>query len=128
MSTRRSFDIYRRRILQGVGGVFIGLPALEALQGRRAHAAAPKRIYTVFMAQANGSIQGTGGDPDRFWPRATGALAAQTMATTDADRATSELKDHASKLVMIKGIGFPFGNPVGCGHSSGCNQMLTAAK
>jgi hypothetical protein len=128
MSTR-SFDIYRRRILQGVGGALIGLPALEALQRRQARGApAPKRVYTVFMAQANGSVQGTGGDPDRFWPRATGPLNAQTMATTDADRATSELKDHASKLILMKGIGFPFGNPVGCGHSSGCNQMLTAAK
>jgi hypothetical protein len=121
----RTFD--RRRLLRGAGGVVLGLPALEAFAPRRASAAG-KTIYTIFMAQANGAIQGTGGDPDMFWPRATGPLSAATMAGADADRATSELKDHAAKLVMIKGIGFPFGNPVGCGHSAGCNQMLTASR
>jgi Protein of unknown function (DUF1552) len=129
MSSKRSFDRYRRRILQGVGGVFIGLPALESLLRRRSYAASPPRkVYTVVMSQANGSIQGTGGDPDRFWPRTPGALSATAMAGPDADRATSELKDHVSKLILIKGIGFPFGNPVGCGHSAGCNQILTAAR
>jgi hypothetical protein len=130
MSSKRNFvDTYRRRILQGVGGVFLGLPALEALTRGRAHAAgSARRIYTVLMTQANGSIQGTGGDPDRFWPRTPGPLSAATMAGADADRATSELKDHAAKLTLIKGIGFPFGNPVGCGHSAGCNQMLTATR
>jgi hypothetical protein len=121
----RTFD--RRRFIRGAGGVMLGLPALEAFLPRKAHAA-PKTIYTVFMAQANGAIQGTGGDPDMFWPSATGALSAANMAGVDAARATSILKDYASKLVMIKGIGFPFGNPVGCGHSSGCNQMLTASR
>jgi hypothetical protein len=122
----KHFD--RRRFLRGVGGIVIGLPALEAFAPRSARAASNgKKIYTVFLAQANGCIQGTGGDPDRFWPSAVGPLNPMTMATTDADRATSELKDHASKLTLIRGISFPFGNPVGCGHSSGCNQMLTAS-
>jgi hypothetical protein len=117
----------RRRFLRGAGGVLVGLPAFECWQPRRASAATAKKIYTVFLSQANGAIQGTGGDPDRFWPSAPGALSAATMAGADADRATSELKDYASKLIFMKGISFPFGNPVGCGHSSGCNQMLTAA-
>jgi hypothetical protein len=129
MSKRTFVDKYRRRILQGVGGVFLGLPALESLARRAYGATAPKKkIYTVFLSQANGSIQGTGGDPDRFWPRTPGPLSAATMAGADADRATSELKDYAAKLTLIKGISFPFGNPVGCGHSSGCNQMLTAQR
>jgi hypothetical protein len=117
----------RRRFIRGAGGVMLGLPALEALAPRKA-SAAPKTIYTVFMAQQNGAIQGTGGDPDMFWPSATGPLNPATMAGADATRATSILSAHAARLVMIKGIGFPFGNPVGCGHSSGCNQMLTAAR
>jgi hypothetical protein len=117
----------RRRFIRGAGGVVLGLPALEAFAPRQAKAAGVSQ-FTLFMAQCNGSIQGTGGDPDMFWPRATGALSAATMGGADADRATSELKDHASKLILIKGIGFPFGNPVGCGHSAGCNQMLTASK
>lgn len=124
----RTFD--RRRFIRGAGGVMLGLPALECLLPRKAfgQVAGKKATYTVFMAQQNGSIQGTAGDPDMFWPRATGPLSAATMMGTDADRATSELKDHASKLILIKGVGFPFGNPVGCGHSSGCNQMLTATR
>jgi hypothetical protein len=45
----------------------------------------------------------------------------------DADRATSELKDYASKLILVKGIDFAFpGN--GCGHSGGGNQCMTAAR
>jgi hypothetical protein len=121
---KRAFD--RRRFIRGVGGAVLGLPALEAFTARKAHAAGTGR-FTIFMAQANGSIQGTGGDPDMFWPKATGPITTASLAA-DADRATSELKDHASKLLLIKGIGFPFGNPVGCGHSAGCNQMLTASK
>ena len=50
------------------------------------------------------------------------------MAGADMDKATSELKDYAGKLLMVRGVNFPFGNPVGCGHSSGCNQTLTAAR
>jgi hypothetical protein len=117
----------RRRFIRGAGGLILGLPALEAFAPRKALAAGVSQ-FTLFMAQANGSIQGTGGDPDMFWPRATGPLSAATMTGTDVDRATSELKDYAAKLILIKGIGFPFGNPVGCGHSSGCNQMLTASR
>ena len=121
---KRAFD--RRRFIRGAGGVVLGLPALEAFTLGKAQAAGVAR-YTIFMAQANGSIQGTGGDPDMFWPKATGPVTTASMAA-DADRATSELKDYASKLILIKGIGFPFGNPVGCGHSAGCNQMLTASR
>ena len=48
------------------------------------------------------------------------------MGAGDAGRATSELRGFSSKLLMIKGIKFGFpGN--GCGHSGGCNQVLTAA-
>jgi len=121
---KRAFN--RRRFIRGAGGVVLGLPALEAFAPRRAQAAGMGR-FTIFMAQQNGSIQGTGGDPDMFWPKATGPITTASL-TADADRATGELKDHASKLILIKGISFPFGNPVGCGHSSGCNQMLTASK
>jgi len=119
---------HRRRFIRGVGGVVVGLPALEAFLPRRAHAQADNKIYTVFMQQQNGSIQGTSGDPQLFWPSSTGALSAATMMGADADKATSELRDHAAKLLMIRGINFPFGNPVGCGHSSGCNQTITAAR
>ena len=125
---KRTTDFHRRRFIRGVGGVVVGLPALEAFLPRRAHAQLDTKIYTVFMQQQNGSIQGTSGDPQLFWPSSTGPLNAATMTGADADKATSELKDHAAKLLMVSGINFPFGNPVGCGHSSGCNQTLTAAR
>jgi hypothetical protein len=116
----------RRRFIRGVGGVVLGLPALECLLPRRASAQAGKvATYTMFMGQQNGSIQGTGGDPDHFWPTTPGPLSPANMVE---GRATTELAPYAQKLVMIKGIGFPFGNPVGCGHSSGCNQMITATR
>jgi hypothetical protein len=124
---KRTVDMYRRRILQGAGGVVIGLPLLETFMTRKAWAQAPK-TYAVFMQQQNGVIQGNASDLPIFWPAAVGPLSAETMAGSDADKATSELKDHASKLLMVRGVKFPFGNPVGCGHSSGCNQSLTAAR
>jgi Protein of unknown function (DUF1552) len=124
---KRTVDMYRRRMLVGAGGVVIGLPLLETFMPRRAWAQ-NKTVFTMLMQQQNGVIQGTAGDPQIFWPAAMGPLSAATMAGADADKATSELKDYADKLLMIRGINFPFGNPVGCGHSSGCNQTITAAK
>ena len=125
---KRTVDMYRRRMLVGAGGVVIGLPLLETFMPRRARAQTGKAIYTMFMQQQNGVIQGTAGDPQLFWPAAMGPITAANMTGVDMDKATSELKDYADKLLMIRGINFPFGNPVGCGHSSGCNQTITAAK
>jgi hypothetical protein len=123
---KRTVDMYRRRLLQGAG-VVMGLPLLETFMTRQAWAQASK-CYTVFLQQQNGVIQGNASDTPIFWPAALGPLSSETMAGSDADKATSELKDYASKLLMVRGVKFPFGNPVGCGHSSGCNQSLTAAK
>ena len=125
---KRTVDMYRRRLLMGAGGVVIGLPLLETFMPRRARAQTGKAIFTMFLQQQNGVIQGTAGDPQIFWPAAMGALSGATMAGADMDKATSELKDYADKLLMVRGVNFPFGNPVGCGHSSGCNQTLTAAR
>jgi hypothetical protein len=126
---RRTVDMYRRRILQGAGGIVLGLPALEAFMSKKAHAqAAAKKIYTCFIQQQNGVIQGTSGEPQLFWPAALGPITTASLGGADADKAVSELKDHAAKLLMVRGVNFPFGNPVGCGHSSGCNQSLSAAK
>jgi hypothetical protein len=125
---RRTVDIYRRRILQGAGGIVLGLPALEAFMSKKARAqAAAKKIYTCFIQQQNGVIQGTSGEPQLFWPAALGPLTTASMGA-ETDKAVSELKDHAARLLMVRGVNFPFGNTVGCGHSSGCNQSLSAAK
>lgn len=106
----------------------LGLPALDAFRAHEARGQAVRRkVYSVFMMQANGVLQAWNKEPEMFWPRNPGPLADDVMGGADADRATSELRGYASKLIMVKGINFSFpGN--GCGHSGGCNQALTAAR
>jgi hypothetical protein len=87
----------------------LGLPALDVFEGRALGSPAGK-IYCAFLLQQNGAVQGSGSDPDMFWPRALGPIDAQAMATTDADRATSELAEHASKLNFIRGLDFHYSN------------------
>lgn len=121
-------DFNRRTFLRGVGGVTMGLPALDVFRAHEARAqGVQKKVYSVFMLQANGVVQQWNKEPEMFWPSTLGPLSDEAMATTDADRATSELRGYASKLIMIRGI--KYGSPGnGCGHSGGCNQVLTAAK
>lgn len=115
----------RRAFLRGVGTVSLGLPLLDVFSAPRARAADLPRC-AVFVRQANGVAQAGNGEPERFWPKALGAL---TKASLEAekDRAVSELASYADKLLLVRGTRFAFpGN--GCGHSGGGNQVLTAAK
>ena len=109
---QRTKSIDRRSFLRGVGGVLVGLPALDIfLRVGRAHAQpGARKIYSALMLQQNGAIQGRGGDPDMFWPRAMGAISAAAMAGADADRTTSELREHASKLIFVRGLDFHYSN------------------
>jgi len=103
--------IARRRFLRGLGGVAVGLPALDIFEGRRARAqASARKIYSAFMLQQNGAVQGNGNDPDMFWPTLVGPISATAMATTDAARTTSELKDYATKLNFVRGLSFHYSN------------------
>jgi hypothetical protein len=126
MHARR--QIARRRLLQGLGGVAVGLPALDIFEGRAFAQATGKKIYCALMLQQNGAIQGNGNDADMFWPRAMGAIDANAMATTDADRTTSELKDYASKLNFVRGLNFRYsrnhdGGPV----AASCGSPITGS-
>jgi hypothetical protein len=113
----------RRMFLRGLGGAALGLPFLEA-QARAASAPTPH--YAVFLRQANGVAQADNGEPEQYWPRATGRMTRASLAG-DGDRALSELADYADNLLFVKGTTFGYpGN--GCGHSGGGNQVLTAAK
>jgi len=121
-------QIARRRLLQGLSGVAVGLPALDIFEGRAFAQAGAKKIYSALMLQQNGAIQGNGGDADMFWPRALGAIDANAMATTDADRTTSELKDYASKLNFVRGLNFRYsrnhdGGPV----AASCGSPITGS-
>jgi hypothetical protein len=117
----------RRNFLRGVGGAFLGLPWLEALDGRVAHAqssAIPP--FAIFFRQADGvaSAQNTGeigAEPERFWPRNEGALDTANLE----GRALGELAGYSNRLLVVGNANmenFPYGD----GHARGALQLLTA--
>ncbi len=118
-------DWSRRRFLTGVGGVTLALPFFESLLPRGAHAQGTRHRFLMVLRAGNGIVQEGGDGGERFWPSATGALNAQTMRTTDANRATSVLADYAEKLLFIKKVRLPFARN-SCGHSEAIPQVLTA--
>ena len=130
----------RRRFLRGLGGVVVGLPALDVFQPRARAAQAPgAKIYSAWMLQNNGLVQGphagTGGGPitavvanappetDMFWPSATGPITAAAMTGVDAAQATSVLKDYAGKLIFARGTSFKHSFQ----HGGGPVAAMTAA-
>jgi hypothetical protein len=122
--------IKRRRFLTGVGGAVLALPFLESVvfpENKARAGGAIRNVYSVFVKQGNGVQQAGSGEPERFWPHELGALTPEIMRSRDADRATGELADYADKLLMVRGTRFAFPG-VGCGHSGGINQCLTAGR
>ena len=116
--------INRRAFLRGAGGVAIALPFLEGYLERSAFGALPTTpVFAFFICTANGVVQSGGGDPERFWPTALGAITSANLAAA-TDRCTGILAEHASRLLFVKGINYPNGG-TGCGHASGLAQTLT---
>jgi hypothetical protein len=118
----------RRLFLRGACGALVGLPLLESLRPRGAHAAAPNKGFALFVRQGNGVQQATpDGEPERFWPSfAPGALSPEALLA-DSGRALSVLSDNATHIHVLRGI--RFNDPANaCKHSGGGNQVLTAAK
>ena len=118
--------VTRRQLLRGLGGVAVGLPALDVLQPRVARGAAPARapVYAAFVVQQNGAIQGLSGDPDLFWPKTDyGTIDPARMAGADAAQTTSILKDHARVLNFVRGISYRYDGD----HVGGNLVALTAA-
>jgi hypothetical protein len=116
--------------LRTIGGLGIGLPFLEGLSERSAFAqvvgeAAP--TFGMFICTANGVVQAFRQEPEKFWPTELGPLTTEGMQAFADDRATGLLAEHASKLLIVRGINYPFGNQ-GCGHALGLAQCLTAAR
>ncbi len=106
----KRINVARRGFLRGVGGVMVGLPALDIFEGRANAQAAPKKIYSALILQQNGSVQGVNGEPDMFWPKLTGPIDAAAMMGADAAQATSELAAYASKLNFVRGLNFHYSN------------------
>jgi hypothetical protein len=120
----------RRAFLRTIGGLGIGLPFLEGLSERSAFAqavgeAAP--TFGMFICTANGVVQSFRQEPEKFWPTELGPLTTEGMQAFADDRATGLLAEHASKLLIVRGVNYPFGNQ-GCGHALGLAQCLTAAR
>jgi hypothetical protein len=131
MSDRRTNLHHRRAVLRGLGGVSVGLPLLDvfAAAEARAQAAAgkPAPAPSVFVVSCNGVVQGLGRDPEKFWPKATGAVTRASLEADKADRTAGELAEHAESLLFVRGCRHPFGG-AGCLHTSGTNQILTATR
>ena len=126
----KKHHLSRRAMLTGLGGVTLALPWLESLRNV-AHAntndSGPPR-YSFFMRNGNGVQQADyNGEPDRFWPSATGPIDTSTLMNRDADRTASELAEFAEHLNFVKGTRLPFSSTT-CGHAQGGNQLLTAAR
>jgi hypothetical protein len=119
---QREKTIQRRQFLRGVGGVLVGLPALDIFMSK-VRAAEPRKVYGAFMLQQNGAIQGHYDDPDMFWPRAEGKIEKSAMLGIDADRTTSELADHADKLMFVRGLDFHYSS----NHDGGPVAALTGS-
>ncbi|HKU39756.1 MAG TPA: hypothetical protein VJR89_16460 [Polyangiales bacterium] len=77
-------QISRRFFLRGAGTVAVGLPMLDIFAATPAGAQDMKRRFAVFIRQGNGVAQAGNGEPERFWPKALGAL------TTDALKAQTD--------------------------------------
>ena len=123
----------RRAFLRTMGGLGIGLPFLEGLPERSAFAqdsaqpAAPAPTFGMYICTANGVVQAFRQEPEKFWPTQLGPLTTEGMQAFAGDRATGLLADYAAKLLIVKGVNYPFGNR-GCGHALGLTQCLTAAQ
>jgi hypothetical protein len=100
---------------------------LEGLPERSAFAQDAKPVFGFFICTACGVAQKDGGDPETFWPTAEGPLTTASMNAFAAERSTGILADHASRLLIVRGVNYPYGSS-GCGHAQGLVQCLTASK
>jgi hypothetical protein len=120
--------IQRRAFLRGAGSVALALPFLESLPERSAFAqSAPKPVFGLFICTANGVVQQWQNEPEKFWPTQLGPLTTASMQAFAADRCTGILAEHASRLLIVKGVKYPY-NISGCGHAQGLVQCLTASQ
>ena len=120
-------------VLRGACGLMLGLPLLEAFTPKRAAAQTATRSPFVLIVvgdngvvQAGATLSGSG-EPEKFWPTATGALTKDKLLADKASRSIGELSDYAEKLLIVRGVNLPY-NSTGCSHSAADAQILTAAK
>jgi hypothetical protein len=126
------FILNRRLVLKGAG-LMLGLPLLEGFMSSKAWAqTATRSPFVLIVVGDNGVVQagatlGGSGEPERFWPTATGALTRDKLLADKPTRSIGELADYADKLLIVRGINLPY-NSTGCSHSAADAQILTAQK
>jgi hypothetical protein len=127
------FLMNRRLVLRGAGGLMLGLPLLETFMPRKVSAqTAVRSPFVLIVVGDNGVVQagvtlGGAGEPEKFWPTATGTLTRDKLLADKATRSIGELADYADRLLVVRGINLPY-NSTGCSHSAADAQILTAAK
>ncbi len=127
------FLLNRRLVLKGAGGLMLGLPLLEGFMSNKASAqAATRSPFVLIVVGDNGVVQagvtlGGSGEPERFWPTATGTLTKDKLLADKTTRSIGELADYADKLLIVRGVNLPY-NSTGCSHSAADAQILTAQK
>lgn len=127
IKTQRSM-LRRRAFLGGIGTATIALPFLEGLPERSAWAAGSTNpIYGFFICTSCGVVQQSFNEPERFWPTQVGSLTRESMQADAAERCTGLLAEHAERLLVVRGVNYPFPN-TGCGHAMGLVQCLTGAR
>lgn len=119
--------VNRRAFLRAAGTVGVGLPFLEGMPERSAFAQTETPRFAFYICTSCGVVQKSGNDPEKFWPTADGPLTTESMQAFAADRATGILADHASRLLIVRGVKYPYGSS-GCGHAQGLVQCLTSSK
>lgn len=119
-------QISRRALLRGAGTLGVALPFLEGMPSRSAWAADENPVFSLFICTANGVVQKWSTEAEKFWPSALGALTTASLQADAAERATGILAEHASKLLLVRGVRYGTGLS-GCGHAQGLVQCLTAA-
>src|SRR3954464_13430964 len=133
MKSRNTLRMNRRMVLRGAGGLMLGLPLLDAFMPRKAAAqTATRSPFVIIVGGDNGVVRAgvslsVAGEPERFWPTATGSLTKASMTADKATRSTGELAAYAEKLLVVRGINLPYSSN-GCSHSAADAQILTSAK
>lgn len=130
--TKRHHKMNRRMVLRSAGGLMLGLPLLDAFMPRKLAAQeAVRSPFVLIVVGDNGVVQAGvtlegSGEPEMFWPTASGALTRDSMLADNSSRAIGELADHAERLLVVRGVNLPFAS-TGCSHSAADAQVLTAA-
>jgi len=130
----------RRKFLIGLGGAVVGLPFLEGLAPKSAHAEDGPPPYALFYRRGNGvqqaifdrnsypSVNTQPREPERWWPMmADGVtpIAPGALATFGPVSALSEIEAYVARTTLVKGLRHPYGTENG--HPEGAVQGLTGA-